>query len=137
MEFIFGALIGAVTAILGYVTLDDHIKEKERSLAMFLNETVVIANRINDFVENWTEGESYFLTIPIEDLFLEDDKDLENKIDEILINTEVVESFEIKCNELILEINMFLLQDAFDERMAEWTKEKEINQEDYYGRRAI
>lgn len=104
---------------------------------MLMHTAVIIANRIHKFVEDWVEGESYYLTIPIDELFLAECENLEDKIGEILINISVAEPFKITCDELVLEVDKFVLQSVFDARMDEWTKEKQLNQEDYYGRGAI
>ena len=99
---------------------------------MLMNATVVIANRINDFIDDWQDGDCYCLTIPIDDLFLDVGNDLENNIEEALSNVEIVEAFEIECGELVLELNYFILQRNFNARMAEWKLEKELQNEEYY-----
>lgn len=98
---------------------------------MLMHITVIIANLIHRFVEDWSEGDSYYLTINIDDLFVDDCKILEDKIDDILLNLDIVESFEIKCDELILEINMFILQQNFDQKMQDWKREEQIQNEEY------
>ena len=84
---------------------------------MLMNTTTIIADKISDFIDDWIEDDSYYLTICLDCLELEISRDIENEIDEILMHIEAVESFEIENNELILEINYFVLKSAFDERM--------------------
>jgi len=103
---------------------------------MILNATAIIADKVNELVENWEDGESHYLTIYLDDLGMEECLNLESQIEDILSNVGAIESHEIKCGELILEVSHDVLKEAFDERMKMWRNERIVNDE-YYGRRAI
>lgn len=93
-----------------------------------------LENKINDwvvyFIDEWEDGDNNVYKIPLD----EDDLDEFDSIDEHKLH-KLIDCLWIKDTWLYIELSSFYLKEQYNEKMKQWSNEKQEEFTDYWNDR--